>query len=158
MMTNSQQGGSASGLLDRVASLLAALERLPLAVFQTLFRLCIAAVFWHSGMVKLASWQATLALFRYEYKIPLIPPEIAATLAAAVELTCPVLLVLGLAARLATLPMLAMTCVIQFLVYPEDWLQHLTWAAMLLFILSRGPGPLSLDHIIATKLLARYRG
>jgi putative oxidoreductase len=147
-----------TGWRGRLAALLEGLERLPLAFFQALFRLCVAAVFWNSGMAKIASWQSTVALFRDEYKVPIIPPDITASLAATVELTCPVLLVLGLAGRFATLPMLGMTCVIQFLVYPEDWLQHLTWAAMLLFILTRGPGLLSLDHIIATKWLAPRRG
>jgi putative oxidoreductase len=139
----------------RVARLLAALERRPLAPLQFLFRFSIAAVFWNSGMTKLASWQTTIVLFRDEYKVPLLPPELAASLAAAVELTCPVLLVLGLATRLATLPMLGMTFVIEAFVYPEDWIEHLTWAAFLLFILSRGPGPFSLDRLIAPRLLGR---
>ena len=85
--------------------------------------------------------------------MPILPPELAATLAATVELTCPVLLVLGIATRLATLPMLAMTFVIEVFVYPENWLEHLTWATMLLFILTRGPGTISLDHLIAKTLL-----
>jgi putative oxidoreductase len=113
----------------------------------------MAAVFWNSGQTKLASWLTTVALFRDEYHVPILPPELAATLAATVELTCPVLLVLGIATRLATLPMLAMTFVIEVFVYPENWLEHLTWATMLLFILTRGPGVISLDHLIAKTLL-----
>jgi putative oxidoreductase len=66
-----------------------------------------------------------------------------------------VLLVLGLATRLATLPLLGMTLVIELFVYPENWLEHLTWATLLLFILSRGPGPLSLDRLVAPLLLGR---
>jgi putative oxidoreductase len=138
---------------ERVASLLALLERFPLALLQLLFRLSIAAVFWSSGLTKLASWQTTIVLFRNEYKVPLLPPELAATLAASVELTCPVLLVLGFASRLATLPMLGMTFVIETFVYPEDWVEHLGWASFLLFILTRGPGPISLDQVIARRLL-----
>jgi putative oxidoreductase len=87
--------------------------------------------------------------------VPLLPPELAASLGAAVELTCPVLLLLGLASRLATLPMLGMTFVIEAFVYPEDWNEHLIWAAMLLFILARGPGLLSLDHVISRHFLGR---
>ncbi len=120
-----------------------------MAVFQFLFRVCAAGVFWDSGMAKIASWQTTVVLFRDEYHVPLLSPGLAATLAASVELTCPVLLVIGLGARLATLPMLAMIFVIEAFVYPEDWLQHLTWASMLLFILSRGPGVISGDYLIA---------
>ncbi len=87
--------------------------------------------------------------------MPVLPPELAAYLATAVELTCPVLLVFGLRTRLATLPMLAQTFVIEVFVYPENWLDHLTWAAMLLFILTRGPGPISLDRWIGPMLLGR---
>jgi putative oxidoreductase len=128
---------------------IATLERFPVSVLQLLLRLSIAVVFWDAGVVKITSWQPTVALFANEYKVPLLPPEIAATLAAAVELTCPVLLVLGLATRLATLPMLGMTFVIETFVYPDLWRIHLMWATILLFILTRGPGALSLDYFIA---------
>lgn len=139
---------------DRVVLLLSRLERFPLGLLQLLFRFSIAAVFWNSGLTKLASWQTTIVLFRDEYRVPLLPPEIAASLAAAVELTCPVLLVLGLATRLATIPMLAMTVVIETFVYPQDWIEHLGWASFLLFILTRGPGPVALDRLIAMRLPA----
>jgi putative oxidoreductase len=134
-------------------ALIARLERFPLSLLQSLFRLSIAAVFWNSGLTKIASWQTTVVLFRDEYHVPLLPPELVATLAAMVELSCPVLLVLGLASRLATMPMLGMTFVIEAFVYPEDWIEHLTWASLLLFILTRGPGMLSLDHLIRRRLL-----
>ena len=136
-------------MIDLAAKTISWLERFPLSILQFLFRFTIAAVFWNSGQTKIASWVTTVALFRDEYQVPILPPELAATLAATVELTCPVLLVLGLATRLATLPMLGMTFVIEAFVYPENWLEHLTWATTLLFILTRGPGPLSLDHFIA---------
>jgi putative oxidoreductase len=140
---------------SHTADLVARLERFPLGVLQFIFRFAIAAVFWNSGMTKIASWQTTIVLFRDEYKVPLLPPELAASLAAAIELTCPVLLVLGLAARLATLPMLAMTIVIEAFVYPEDWIEHLGWAAFLLFILTRGPGPIALDRWLAPLVYGR---
>ena len=142
-------------LRTRIADLVRHLERFPLGVLQFLFRFAIAAVFWNSGLTKVASWQTTIVLFRDEYRVPLLPPELAATLAAAVELTCPVLLVIGLATRLATLPMLAMTFVIEAFVYPEDWIEHLGWAALLLFILTRGPGPIALDRWLAPLVYRR---
>lgn len=142
---------------ERVAALSALLERFPLPVLQFLFRLCIAMVFWDSGMTKLASWQTTIMLFRNEYKVPLLAPALAARLATSVELICPALLVLGLASRLATVPMLCMTLVIETFVYPEDWVEHLTWATLLVFILTRGPGPISLDRVIAWSLRGRKR-
>jgi putative oxidoreductase len=80
-----------------------------------------------------------------------LSPELAAVLATTVELTCPVLLVFGLLTRLATLPMLGMTFVIQTFVYPDLWVTHLMWTSILLFILTRGPGTLSLDHLLAKR-------
>jgi len=140
---------------DRLAATRTWLERFPLALLQLMFRVSIAAVFWNSGLTKIASWQSTVVLFRDEYRVPLLPPELAATLGAAVELTCPVLLVLGLATRLATLPMLGMTFVIEVFVYPADWIEHLIWASLLLFILTRGPGPIALDRWLAPLVLGR---
>src|SRR5215472_13264118 len=151
MMTRTATLHSPMSILERVESVLDALGRFPASILQFLLRLSIAAVFWHSGMTKIASWDTTIALFRDEYLVPILPPELAASLAATVELTCPVLLVLGLATRLATLPMLGMTFVIEVFVYPEQWIEHLMWASILVFILTRGPGVLSADHFIARR-------
>jgi putative oxidoreductase len=137
----------------RLVATMALLEHFPMAILQLLFRISIAAVFWNSGLTKIASWQTTVVLFRDEYRVPVLPPEVAASLAAAVELTCPVLLVLGFMTRLATLPMLGITFVIEAFVYPEDWIEHLTWASLLLFTLTRGAGPISLDRWLAPRLL-----
>ncbi len=139
----------------RISALFDALGQLPQWLFQFLFRVCVASVFWQSGLTKIASWQTTVALFRDEYRVPVLPPELAATLAASVELSTPVLLVLGLGTRLATLPMLGMTFVIETFVYPEDWNEHLFWASLLLFILTRGPGLLSIDHLISRRIFSR---
>jgi putative oxidoreductase len=111
-------------------------------------RVSMAMIFWRSGQAKIANWDLTLQLFTNEYKVPILPPELAAPMAAAVELSTPILLVLGLFTRLATLPMIGMTLVIQIFVYPMSWVDHLTWGAMLLLLLSRGPGVVSLDHLI----------
>jgi putative oxidoreductase len=140
-----------------VTDMIAQLEKFPLSVLQLLFRFSIAYTFWNAGIVKIQSWQPTVALFANEYRVPILPPELAAMLATAVELTCPVLLVLGLATRLATLPMLAMTFVIQTFVYPDLWHIHLLWATILVFILTRGPGAISLDHFIGKALQQHHR-
>jgi putative oxidoreductase len=136
-------------LREWTATIIARLDRFPMALLLFIFRFSIGSVFWNAGLTKIASWQTTVTLFQNEYKVPLLPPEISAYMATTIELTCPVLLVLGLAARLATLPMLAQTFVIEVFVYPEDWIEHLTWASMLFLILTRGPGVLSLDHWLA---------
>jgi putative oxidoreductase len=124
-------------------------------LFPLMFRVAVGDVFFSSGLSKIASWDITLLLFRDEYRVPLLPVELAAILATTIELVCPVFLVLGLASRLAALPMLGATLVIQIFVYPESWNQHLMWAAMLLYVLTRGPGSISLDHLIARRLLDR---
>lgn len=141
--------------MRQAMALIALLERVPLGLFQLLFRVCIGAVYWNAGLTKIASWQTTLTLFRDEYQVPVLPPELAAYMATSIELACPVLLFLGLATRLATLPMLGQALIIQVFVYPESWIEHLTWAALLLFILSRGPGPISLDRFLGPALLGR---
>jgi putative oxidoreductase len=87
-------------------------------------------------------------LFRDEFKLPLIPPEIAANAAAWAEHVFPVLLVLGLFTRLSALALLAMTLVIQIFVYPDAWPTHLSWAGLTLYLVGRGGGRLSIDHLV----------
>jgi putative oxidoreductase len=108
-------------------------------------------VFWRSGNLKAANLEQAASLFRDEYKLPILPPEIAADLATAVELGAPCLILVGLFTRLATLPLIAMTLAIQFMVYWTDYPSHLLWFAILVFILVRGPGPISLDALIFRK-------
>jgi putative oxidoreductase len=157
-MTSHAAAAPSTGLLHRIERARAALEATPLSITQLLARVGVGAVFFKSGMTKIASWEFTLMLFREEYRVPLLPPEIAAPLATATELSMPVLLVLGLFARLATLPLIGMVLVIQLFVYPQSWAEHLTWAALLLLILTRGPGAISLDRFIAPALFSRREG
>ena len=115
-------------------------------------RVGIAAIFWLSGRTKVEGWltvsDSAYELFRTEYKLPLVPPEIAAHLAAYAEHLFPVLLVLGLFTRFAALSLLGMTLVIEIFVYPDAWPTHLSWAGLLLYILGRGPGAFSLDRLL----------
>ncbi len=128
------------------------LERLPWTVLALPMRLAGFAVFWRAGMSKLDSWESTLLLFREEYRVPALPPELAAYLATSVELGAAVALLLGLATRLSALALLALAAVIQVFVYPEAWPAHVQWLAFLLPLLARGAGDLSLDHLIARHL------
>jgi len=141
-------------LVERVRQLYDRLGLLPMSVLQLMARFSMAIIFWRSGQTKIANWDLTLQLFANEYKVPVLPPEIAAPMAAAVELTTPILLVLGLLTRVATLPMIGMTLVIQIFVYPQSWADHLAWMTFLLLLLTRGPGVISLDHLIG-KYFAR---
>ena len=131
-------------LVDRVVRLL---DEVPYTLLAWPLRFAVATVFWNSAMTKLANWDTAIELFTEEYKVPLLPPEIAANLALSIELTTPVLLVLGLLTRAAALVLLGMTTVIEIFVYPQAWPTHIQWAAMLLVLLCRGAGKLSLDHV-----------
>lgn len=135
-------------IVTTFAAVREALGRVPLAVIQLAMRIAIGGVFFNAGLLKYRSPELTAMLFRDEYKVPLLDPGLAASMATFNELTFSTLLVLGLAARLATLPFLGMLVVIQTFVYPQAWVEHLTWASILVFLLTRGPGALSLDHLI----------
>lgn len=148
MLVQTEEYTFSSGVAHKVRRLYDRLGRLPLSLLQLAARISLAAIFWRAGQSKLVNWDLTLQLFASEYKVPILPPEFAAPLAAGVELTTPVLLILGLATRLACLPMIGMTLVIQTFVYPQSWVEHLTWMTFLLLLLTRGPGVLSLDHLV----------
>lgn len=130
------------------------LEAVPYAVLALPLRLAVASVFWHSAVAKLDNWQTTLALFSDEYRVPLLSPEFAAQLTFGIESTTAVLLVLGLFTRPAAVVLLGMVAVIQVLVYPQAWPTHIQWAAMLLVLLCRGAGAISLDSWLWRRLRA----
>lgn len=123
---------------------------IPLPVLSLIARVSIAAVFFLSGRTKveglLTITDSTYALFAEEYRLPLIPSDIAAHLATYSEHLFPILLVLGLGARFAALALLGMTIVIEVFVYPLGWPTHLLWATVLLYIIRFGAGPIGFDH------------
>lgn len=156
--------GAVATLNRRIGAVHAGFERIPYSLIALLARFSIAAVFWSSAQTKIdglainlvegefmLGWprlsDSAVALFRDEYKLPLLPPELAATLAATAEHTLALLILVGLATRLSALGLLGMTLVIQVLVYPGAYATHGTWAALLLMLMWRGAGVLSLDHL-----------
>ena len=126
--------------------------RVPDALLLLVARLGIAAVFFQSGRTKvdglLQITDGTYELFRIEYALPLVPPEIAAHAATYSEHLFPILLVLGLFTRPAALALLGMTAVIEIFVYPDAWATHLSWAGLLLPLVLRGGGAWSLDRAL----------
>jgi putative oxidoreductase len=144
-----------TGLLARLDRPRAAARRFPLSLIEFGMRLAVGATFFRSGLLKYESFDTAIALFRDEYRLPLLPPELAAILGTAVELSAPVLLVLGVGARFGAAALLAMTLTIQFLVYPENWPEHLMWGSILAYVLSRGAGKLSIDRLVALRLFGR---
>jgi putative oxidoreductase len=124
------------------------LDRVPYSLLAIPLRLAVATVFWDSAMAHLASWDTTLTQFAEDYQVPLLPPALAAYMAIAIEVSTPILLVLGLLTRVSALILLGMVTVIEVFVYPQAWPTHIQWAAMLLVLLCRGAGAISLDHAI----------
>jgi len=145
-MTHPTQFTRAPGTFaGRVRRAVQWLDRVPYTILALPLRLAVATIFWNSAMTKLANWDTALELFQDEYRLPLLPPELAAYMAVSIELTAPVLLVLGLATRPVALILLGMTTVIEIFVYPLAWPTHIQWAAMLMVLLCRGAGGLSVD-------------
>jgi putative oxidoreductase len=143
-------------------------SRIPHGLIAFVGRFSIAAVFWKSAQTKVEGFSVDLldgqfhfglprladsavTLFRDEYRLPLLAPEVAAPMAALGEHVFSLMLLFGLATRLSALALLAMTLVIQIFVYPGAYPTHGTWAAVLLYLIATGPGKLSLDHWIAQR-------
>jgi len=114
-------------------------------------RLWVANAFFKSGMTKIQSFSTTIQLFKYEYSVPLLPPEVAAYLGTFTELFFPVLLAVGLGGRLAAVVLFIFN-IIAVISYPELGAagreQHYVWGILLLMAVTHGPGKLSLDHWI----------
>ncbi len=139
-------------LIRRLINLM---EMLPYSAIALVGRLAVGLVFWNSARTKVSGWdlfranENTLTLFTEEYKLPIIPPELAALIAQLAEHAFSVLLIVGLATRFSALALFGMVLVIQILVYPDAYVVHGTWAAILLMLVKYGPGKISLDHILS---------
>ncbi|MGH6736173.1 MAG: DoxX family protein [Methyloceanibacter sp.] len=130
-------------------------ERIPYSLVALVARFAAASVFWRSGQTKIDGLQIkdnTFFLFREEYKVPILPPDLAAYLTTYAEHILSVCLIVGFASRLSALGLILMTLVIQVFVYPEGWPDHILWFAALFLILARGPGAISLDHLIWSRV------
>ena len=126
-------------------------ERIPYSLAALVSRCAIASVFWRSGQTKVRGFHIrdeVFYLFREEYQVPLLPPDLAAYLSTTAEHVFPLLLILGFASRLSALGLFGMTMVIQLFVFPDGWPEHILWISILLTIISRGPGAISLDHVV----------
>jgi putative oxidoreductase len=158
--------GRVAGLVERVIVMMGAI---PHWLIAALARFSIAAVFWKSGQTKIEGFALDLVggmatigipklsenavtLFKEEYKLPLIGPETGALLAATAEHVLAALILIGLATRFSALGLLVMTAVIEIFVYPDAYPTHGVWAAVLLYLMARGPGAVSFDHLIAKQV------
>ena len=153
MANTATSTNSSLTIRERAARCLRWLDSIPQTLLAIPLRLAVATVFWNAAMAHLANWQTTLYLFENDYRLPFLAPHPAAYIAVSIELTTPFLLVSGLATRAAALVLLGMTSVIEIFVYPQAWPTHIQWAAMMLVLLARGPGALSLDWLIRRRVL-----
>jgi putative oxidoreductase len=137
-------------LYDRAANL--AERILQPSVLLLIQRLGIASIFFLSGRTKVTGLftltDGTFELFRTDYRLPLVPPEIAAWAATISEHLFSILLVLGLFTRLSAAALLGMTLVIEIFVYPDAWPTHLSWAGLLLPLIACGGGRVSVDRFL----------
>jgi len=120
-------------------------------------RLYLAQVFLLSGLTKLRDWDTTLALFTDEYKVPLLPPALAAVMGTAGELVLPVLLVLGLGGRFAALGLFVVNAVAVVSlqeIAPAALQQHVFWGSLLAGLAIYGPGAWSLERWVWPRLAA----
>jgi putative oxidoreductase len=157
-MTNipTPDAGKPSGLPGAILAAASTLDKIPQSLISLAARIFPAAVFWRSGQTKIEGFHvidSAIDLFRDEYALPFIDQELAAKLAAFSEHFFPVLLVIGLASRLAALALLGMTAVIEIFVYPDAWPEHGVWATCFLVVIARGPGIFSLDHFLKRRWL-----
>jgi putative oxidoreductase len=130
----------------------ALLDRIPFSALILFARIATFSVFMRSGLTKLADWNATLMLFENEYHVPILPPAVAAYMAASMELGLSTLVLIGLFTRLGVLGLMGMIAVIQIFVYPSAWPDHIQWLGFMIFILARGPGALSVDALLGRSL------
>jgi putative oxidoreductase len=132
----------------RIDATRAWLGRFPLSLLLLAGRIGVGATFFKAGLLKYHSFEFAVKLFQEEYRVPLLDPAIAARIAMVQELSIPILLFLGLATRIATIPLLGMIAVIQTFVYPNAYNDHLVWSSILVLVLTRGPGVFSVDYLI----------
>ena len=157
VILNENQNNSAKCAFKKLASIAVSAfykfrhysEEYGFAGLQLFMRIWIAKVFFMSGLTKISNWENTMMLFQYEYAVPLITTSFAAYSATFFELMIPPLLVLGFTTRLAAIPLLIMTAVIEF-TYMEH-IQHLGWALMLMVLITKGAGKFSIDCFLNKK-------
>ncbi|NCB56442.1 MAG: DoxX family protein [Gammaproteobacteria bacterium] len=162
--TSSVASGHATSLLHQcISRTITYFGLIPDSLISLLARFSIAAIFWQSGQTKVQGlaidiisgniqlgWprlsESAVYLFKEEYRVPLLPPELAALMAAIAEHVFPILLLIGFATRLSALGLFVMTMTIQLFVYPDAYPTHGVWAVALLFLMAKGPGSISIDH------------
>ena len=124
------------------------------------FRLCVARVFFMSGLTKLHDWSVTVALFTDEYHVPVLPPGIAALMGTATEISMPILLAFGLATRFSAFVLFFFNiiAVVSYAALPDIAIKdHILWGTMLLVLTICGPGKIAVDTWLERRFAGRKR-
>lgn len=136
--------------MGRADDMLHIAERTLTPFLDLFIRLWLAQIFWVSGVLKVSNWDTALALAANEYPVSWLTPVAAAYLGAAIELICPIFLALGLATRLAVIPLLILSLVIQ--IEYRQINEHLFWAVLFGWYVVMGAGSISLDRALGRGL------
>jgi putative oxidoreductase len=156
MAARSQNPADVSPLIARLSAVRDWLGRFPLSILQLTMRFGVGFYWFKGALLRIQSPEFGLKLFQDEYKVPFLDPALALHLANFNETVCSCLLMLGLFSRPATLPLLVQQLlIIQIFVFPSSYVDSLLQGSCLLFILTRGPGIFSLDHLIGRLFLKR---
>ena len=139
---------AASSGTTLVQTIVQKLNAIPYSAIALIARAATFSVFFRSGTQKLSDWSSTLMLFQNEYHVPILPPNVAAYLAASLELGGSTLVLVGLFTRASVTALLGMTAVIEIFVYPMAWPDHIQWLAFMFILFARGPGRISLDALL----------
>jgi putative oxidoreductase len=150
-MNSRTDQASGSALVTSLQAIVQKLNAIPYSVIALIARAATFSVFFRSGTQKLSDWNSTLLLFQNEYHVPVLPPNIAAYMAASLELGASTLVLIGLCTRVSVTALLGMTAVIEIFVYPMAWPDHIQWLAFMFILLARGPGKISLDALLFGK-------
>jgi putative oxidoreductase len=150
-MNSRTDQASGSSLVAALQAIVQRLNAIPYSVIALIARAATFSVFFRSGTQKLSDWNSTLLLFQNEYHVPVLPPNIAAYMAASLELGASTLVLIGLCTRVSVTALLGMTTVIEIFVYPMAWPDHIQWLAFMFIIFARGPGKISLDALLFGK-------
>lgn len=166
--TNAANASLTANAITLIQRLVSLFGRIPDSLIAALGRFSIAAIFWKGGQTKVQGFaidlisgefhlgwpqlsDSAIELFKSEYRLPLIAPELAAPMAAFAEHFFSILILLGLATRFSALALFGMTLIIEIFVYPDAYPTHGVWATVLLYLIAKGPGKISLDHWIARR-------
>jgi putative oxidoreductase len=149
-------------MINLIRKAISLMELFPYSLLALLGRLSVGMVFWNSARTKVEGWdifhvnEGTLQLFTEEYKLPIIPPYVAALMAQLAEHTFSILIIIGLATRFSALALCLMTLVIEIFVYPDAYVLHGTWATVLLMLVKFGAGNLSVDQLITQYFKSKH--